>query len=111
SSQTSSCARSAALSGLPNHRSVVNRLSASNRPSGLNARHFTPPVLKSQPVITLPYGTQRSGSAMRGGFRDSESVVQLAMPTLYRAGGRGSILVASRPPPPGLAPAERMFGN
>src|SRR6516164_195866 len=58
----SSCIRFSSETPPAVHRSVGSRTSASVRPSRSNARHFTAPVLKSQPVTTRSSGTQRRGS-------------------------------------------------
>src|SRR6516164_9037452 len=49
------------------HRSVGSRASAIVLPPRSKARHFTPPVLKSQPVMTADSGRQRNGSGTRFG--------------------------------------------
>src|SRR5262245_39105555 len=59
----SSCIRFNSLTPPSVHRSVGSRTSARVRPFRSNAKHLTPPVLKSQPVMTLSEETQRRGSA------------------------------------------------
>src|SRR5437868_3257306 len=88
----SSCRRFSSETPPSVKRSVGKRTSASVWPLRSKATHFTAPVLKSQPVITLSGGTQRKGSATVYSLLVVQLFIISSACSLYRAPVFASIL-------------------